>query len=247
MERLQPPSALCLTGNLSENWRRFKQQFEIYMTATGIAEKENSIKSSTFLHVIGPESLEIYNTFTWATDGDNMKLDKIMEKFKAYCNPRKNLSYERHIFNTRNQQAGENIDAYVTDLKNKASLCEFSTLKDSLIRDRIVCGIRSDEVRARLLRDPDLTLVKAIDACPAAETSQTQLKGLTEEKPIDFVQKREILSLDRILQRMEQHNNPIDSSHARIRHNHTSVKDVDILMKKRNVLLLERNVETVQS
>ena len=79
------------------------------MTATGIAEKENSIKSSTFLHVIGPESLEIYNTFTWATDGDNMKLDKIMEKFKAYCNPRKNLTYERHIFNTRNQQAGEDI------------------------------------------------------------------------------------------------------------------------------------------
>ena len=90
------------------------------MTATGIAEKENSIKSSTFLHVIGPESLEIYNTFTWATDGDNMKLDKIMEKFKAYCNPRKNLTYERHIFNTRNQQAGEDIDAYVTVLKKQS-------------------------------------------------------------------------------------------------------------------------------
>ena len=67
-------------------------------------------------------------------------------------------------------------DAYVTDLKNKASLCEFSTLKDSSIRDMIVCGIRSEEVRARLLRDPDLTLVKAIDACRAAETSQTQFK-----------------------------------------------------------------------
>ena len=80
----------------------------------------------------------------------------------------------------------------MTDLKNKASLCEFTTLKDSIIRDRIVCGIRSDEVRARLLRDPDITLVKAIDACRAAETSQTQLKGLTEEKPIDFVQKRGI-------------------------------------------------------
>ena len=170
MERLHPPSALCLTGNLSENWRRFQQQFEIYMTATGIAGKENSIKSSTFLNVIRPESLKIYNTFTWATDCDNMKLDKIIEKFKGYCNFRKNLTYERYNFNTRNKQAGENTDAYVTDLKNKASLCEFSSLNNSLIRDRIVCGIRSDEVRARLLRDPDLTLVKAIDACRAAET-----------------------------------------------------------------------------
>ena len=78
----------------------------------------------------------------------------------------------------------------MTDLNNKASFCEFSTLKDSLIRDMIVCSIESDEVRVRLLRDPDLTLVKAIDACQVAETSQIQLNGLTEEKPIDFVQKR---------------------------------------------------------
>ena len=50
------------------------------MTATGLAEKDNSIKSITFLHVVGPESLEINNTFTWETAGDDKKLDKIMEK-----------------------------------------------------------------------------------------------------------------------------------------------------------------------
>ena len=73
-------------------------------------KKINSIKSSTFLHVIGPESLEIYNTCTWAAaDVDSMKLDKIMEKIKGYCNHSK-ITYERHIFNKRNQQAGENID-----------------------------------------------------------------------------------------------------------------------------------------
>ena len=190
MERLQPPSALCLTGNLSENWRRFKQQFQIYLTATGIDQKEDGIKASTFLHVIGPESLEIYNTFTFENAGDKNKLDPIMGKFQTYCNPRKNLTYERHIFNTRNQQTGENIDAYVTDLKNKASLCEFDALKDSLIKDRIVCGVRSDEVRARLLRIPDLSLEKAIDICRAAETSETQLKSLAEEKPIDLLHNR---------------------------------------------------------
>ena len=117
MERLQPPSALSLTGNLSENWRRFKQQFEIYMTATGIAEKDESVKSSTFLHIIGPDCLEIYDAFIWETAGDDKTMDKIMEKLKTYCNLRKNLTYERHIFNTRNQQAGETIDAYTTDLK----------------------------------------------------------------------------------------------------------------------------------
>ena len=51
------------------------------------------------------------------------------------------------------QQEGETIDAYVTELRNKAHTREFSDLKDELMRDRIVCGIINDAVRARLLRE----------------------------------------------------------------------------------------------
>jgi hypothetical protein len=65
----------------------------------------------------------------------------------------------------RSQSSEETIDSYVTDLKHKAKDCEFGDLTDSLIRDRIVCGIRDDNVRARLLREADLTLEKAIDTC----------------------------------------------------------------------------------
>ena len=43
MEILQPPSDLCLSGNLSENLRRFQQQFEIYMTATGSLGQQMAI------------------------------------------------------------------------------------------------------------------------------------------------------------------------------------------------------------
>lgn len=42
-----------------------------------------------------------------------------------------------------NQETHETIDNYVTDLKNKALQCEFGELKESLVRDRIVCGICS--------------------------------------------------------------------------------------------------------
>ena len=125
MERLQPPGALNLSGNLSENWRRFKQQFQIYLIATGIDQKEDKIKANTFLHVIGPEELEIFNTFIFQNQDDKEKLQPITDKLETYCNPRKNITYERHVFNMRNQQTGENIDAYVTDLKNKS--CQKTT------------------------------------------------------------------------------------------------------------------------
>lgn len=110
-----------------------------------------------------------------------------MVKFERYCNPRKNLTFEIHSFFTRNQQEGETIDAYVTELRNKASRCEFADLKDGLIRDRIVCGIKNDSVRARLLRELHLSLEKCVDICRAAEISATQLKELTEEKLIHTI------------------------------------------------------------
>ena len=38
-KNLKPPENLCLQGNLKENFRKFKQQFQIYMTASGLTEK----------------------------------------------------------------------------------------------------------------------------------------------------------------------------------------------------------------
>ena len=191
MDKLQPPSALALTGNLAENWRRFKQQFKIYEIASGLARKDGKVRAMTLLHVAGSEALEVYNTFQWDEDEDNTKVEKIMEKFERYCNPRKNLTFERHSFFSRNQLEGESIDAYVTDLRNKASRCEFAELKDGLIRDRIVCGVNSDTVRARLLRESELSLEMCIDICRAAEISSAHLKVLTEEKVVHVVNSSE--------------------------------------------------------
>ncbi len=69
------------------------------------------------------------------------------------------------MFNTRVQNVGETIDAYVTELKIQAKNCEFGALSDELIRDRIVVGIRDDAVRSRLLRETELDLQKAVDIC----------------------------------------------------------------------------------
>lgn len=95
MEGLKPPAGLDLQqGNLSENWRRFRQRFELYLTAIGGASKPDKVQSSLFLHVAG----EVYNTFTFEEDDDKHKLTKIMEKFENYCNPKKNITYERYTF-----------------------------------------------------------------------------------------------------------------------------------------------------
>ena len=199
MEQLQQPEALVLHRNLAENWRRWKQRFTIYMTATGKTATSDEVKSAIFLHLAGPDALDVYNTVTFENKGDAQKLDKLLEKFEAYCIPRKNITWERHVSNTRNQKPGETIDEYVTDLRSKAKTCEFGDLTESLIRDRLVCGIINDKTRSRLLKKADLTLAGALDICHADEVTSTQMKLMsatiqhtttdTDDKEVELVKR----------------------------------------------------------
>ena len=159
---LHPSERLLLTGNLRENYRKFKQQFQIYFTAAGISNSEEDVMCATLLHVIGPDAIEILNTFRWNqkgdTPGDDKKLDKVLSKFEKYCSPKSNLTHERDQFNIRNQNEGESIDSYVTELRILSKSCECGDLTDSLIKDILVCGVIKDSVRSRMLRETELTL-----------------------------------------------------------------------------------------
>ena len=64
----------------------------------------------------------------------------------------------------------------MTALRAVAETCEFGTLKDHLIRDRIVCGVRENAVRRKLLQESGLTLSKCVDICRAVEATSAQLK-----------------------------------------------------------------------
>lgn len=183
MEFLPPPSSLVLTGNVAENWRKFKQRFEVYLEATGANVKSQKTQTSVLLHVIGEEAVEIYNTFTWdIVDRDqaviadqNMILEHVLAKFDGYCTPRKNLVYEMHKFFTYKQQSGESMDQFVTELKARAKTCELGQLKDNLIMSQIVRGIGNNSLREKLLRVPELTLDKCIQLCKAAEIARVQV------------------------------------------------------------------------
>ena len=196
MDRLHYPETLSYQGNISENWRKWKQGLELYFIASGISDKAEETKAAIFLHLAGQDAREVFNTFMWETIGDDKKVDKIIEKFESYCTPRKNITWERHVFNSRNQKQGETIDQYTTELRSKAKSCEFGTLTDSLIRDRIVCGILSDQTRSRLLKEANLTLQGAIDICRADETTSTRMKSLATASTNEHIPDSEDVDLN---------------------------------------------------
>ena len=146
-----------------------------------------------FLNIAGEQAIEVYNTFCFdEKEVDDVKV--LTNKFEAYCNPKWNITYERHLFNTRVQNVGETIDAYVTELKTEAKQaknCEFGALCDELIWHRIVVSIRDDAVRSRLLCKTELDLQKTVDIFQASEQSKSHMNAIKKEKKIQLVKKFE--------------------------------------------------------
>ena len=69
-------------------------------------------------------------------------------------------------------------------LRKLSETCEFSTLKNSVIKDRIVLGISDTKTRERLLRILDLTLEKAIDVIRSADATEIQLRDMANDPTV---------------------------------------------------------------
>ena len=90
------------------------------------------------------------------TEEERKDYDGVIEKFNGFFKVRKNVIFERALFNRMNQLEGESVELY-----RLAGNCEYGTLTSDMIRDRIVVGIRDSALSQRLQLDPNLTLETA--------------------------------------------------------------------------------------
>ena len=152
------PPRLELSGNVAENWKKWKQRWESFEIASRLVDQENKYRVATFITCVGDDAIEIYNALPFEQEEDKQNMSKVLELMERHCIGQTNVIYERYCFNNRNQESGELFDCYLTALKALAKMCNFGALTDELIRDRIVCGIRDGGTRKRLLQEAKLTM-----------------------------------------------------------------------------------------
>ena len=169
---LKPPGNLNTAGNLADAWKSYKQVWENYSLISGLNPLTEEYRVAFFLHCIRTEGLKIYNGFQFENETDRRILQKVLEKFDEYTLGQTNETYERYVFNSRNQEEQESIDAYVTVLRNLAKSCNFcDCMRDSLIRDRIVLGVNNNAIRKKLLQVRGHMLNQCIDTCRSNEAT----------------------------------------------------------------------------
>ena len=136
-------------------------RFERFKTASGLSEKSQEHQVNALVYCMGKEADDVLKSFG-LSDEEQKVYTTVTGKYVNYFNVRRNTIFERARFNLRKQEEGESVDQFITSLYTLSEHCDYGDLKDQLIRDRIVVGLRDAKISEKLQLDPALTLLKAV-------------------------------------------------------------------------------------
>ena len=126
-----------------------------------------------------------------------MKYKKVVKEFDKYIKVKENVIYKCSQFNQHNQLPDEPADHFITEVHKLVDNCEFGSMKEKLIRDHLVVGIRDLALSERLQLESDLTLDKAKKLIRQREAVKVQQEFLQkpkmkEEIPLDTVRQKPV-------------------------------------------------------
>ena len=102
-------------------------------------------------------------------------------------------TYERYLFNTRSQAANEGIGVNYAALLRIAENCKFGNIEQSLMKDRIVVGVRDPALRKRLLYKKKLILQKCFEMARSFEATSARLQSMfctaLSDADVNFIHK----------------------------------------------------------
>lgn len=100
----------------------------------GLAQEvREEIQVNSLLYAMGDSAYDVLTTFVFDEEGDDLKYDKVKEKFDQYFTVRRNVIYERAKFNQRKQEQDEPDETFITSLYCLAEYCKYGVLKEEMI------------------------------------------------------------------------------------------------------------------
>ena len=112
-----------------EEWLKCIQRFERFRKATRLDKQTGENQVNTMIYTMGEQADDIFISFEFTTKQEK-NYEQVKERFENYFIIKRNVIFERAKFNSRNQQPGESVDIFITDLYGLARYCNFGVLKD---------------------------------------------------------------------------------------------------------------------
>ncbi|UYV65638.1 K02A2.6-like [Cordylochernes scorpioides] len=173
-------------------WPIWFKRFQRYRIASGLSEKSENEQVNALIYIMGDKAEEIVILFNLSeAQIDDYKL--VVSKFQDYFIGKRNVIYERAKFNRRSQGEMEPVEEFITNLYVLAETCSYGSLKEEMIRDRLVVGVKNFNLSEKLQLESELTLEKAIQIVRQSESVKNQQKEIrqdTENRNVDVIDRK---------------------------------------------------------
>ena len=162
--------------DLSENWSLYTERLGQFFVANEI--KDDAKQVAVLLTVIGSKPYELLHSLLAPAVPASKKYAELVAVLGDHLNPKPLVIAEIFKFHHRNQREGETVAQYMAALRKLTERCEFKDYLEEALRDRLVCGLRSEAVQRRLLSEKDLKLQTAYDVAVSMEAANRQASEL---------------------------------------------------------------------
>lgn len=114
---VQPPGHLSGEGDITENWKRWRNDFFIYLKASNYVKKSIDVQAYLLKQHIGEFGQAAINKITFSHSKDKDNIHTLVEKLNSVFEPPKNELIERYNFFTRVKKRTETLENFIDDLK----------------------------------------------------------------------------------------------------------------------------------
>ena len=153
----------------------YLERFQMFVSANSI---ETDKVVPTLLTVLGSTHYTLLRGLVSPELLKDKSYDELVELLKKHYDPEPIIIAERFHFYRCDQKTGESIADYLAALRRLASRCKFGTFLTEALRDKLVCGMQSDNIQKVLLTKANLTLDKAVEISQGMEAAAKQSKEL---------------------------------------------------------------------
>ncbi len=168
-----------------EQWTQYVERLEQFFVATNdvTGEDKKDKRRATFLSVMGRDAYNLLRSLIAPEKPSEKSFEELVAVLSEHYSPKPTEVMQRYRFNSRSMKEGESVADYVAaQLRKLAEFCNYGNSLDKMLRDRLVWGVKDPSIQKKLLSEPDLTLVRAMQIAQSTETAEKNLREMDSNR-----------------------------------------------------------------
>ena len=145
------------------DWKHYVERLEMFFEVNSVPTDK---RVPSILTLMGSKMYALLRSISAPRKPKELNFTEIVDTLAQHVDPKPIIIAERYKFHKAEQEESETVRQYLAKLQKIAETCEFGAYREEAIRDRFVCGLRSQSIQRKLLAEATLTLQTAVDkAC----------------------------------------------------------------------------------